>query len=97
MDQLVQIVGALLILVAFAAAQFGAMDPHSRTYLVLNFVGSLVLAVLAWRERQGVPAARVRLGGCLAVGSDPAASRSPAVGKRLRTPFKNDHGPDEAE
>jgi hypothetical protein len=51
-DQLVQIVGALLILVAFAAAQFGAMDPHSRVYLVLNFVGSLILAVLAWHERQ---------------------------------------------
>lgn len=47
-----QIVGALLILVAFAASQFGAMDPHSRLYLVLNFLGSLVLAVLAWRERQ---------------------------------------------
>lgn len=52
MDQLVQVVGALLILVAFAAAQFGAMDPHSRVYLVLNFVGSLILAVLAWHERQ---------------------------------------------
>lgn len=52
MDQLIQIAGALLILVAFAAAQFGAMDPHSRLYLVLNLVGSLVLAVLAWRERQ---------------------------------------------
>ena len=52
MDQLVQVIGALLILVAFAAAQFGAMDPHSRIYLVLNFVGSLILAVLAWRERQ---------------------------------------------
>lgn len=47
-----QIVGALLILVAFAAAQFGAMDQHSRTYLALNFVGSVVLAVLAWLERQ---------------------------------------------
>ena len=52
MDQLIQIVGALLILVAFAAAQYGAMDQHSRTYLVLNFVGSLILAVLAWHERQ---------------------------------------------
>jgi hypothetical protein len=51
-DQLVQIVGALLILVAYAAAQFGAMDQHSRAYLVLNLLGSLVLAVLAWRERQ---------------------------------------------
>ena len=52
MDQLVQVVGAVLILVAFAAAQLGAMDPHSRIYLVLNLVGSLILAVLAWRERQ---------------------------------------------
>lgn len=51
-EQLVQVVGALLILIAFAATQFGAMDPHSRTYLLLNFFGSLILAVLAWRERQ---------------------------------------------
>lgn len=52
MDQLVQIVGALLILVAFAASQFGAMDQHSRPYLALNFLGSLVLAVLAWSGHQ---------------------------------------------
>ena len=52
MEQLVQVVGAILILVAFAAAQFGAMDQHSRSYLALNFVGSLILAVLAWLERQ---------------------------------------------
>lgn len=47
-----QIAGAILILVAFAATQFGAMDPHSRLYLMLNFSGSLILAVLAWHERQ---------------------------------------------
>ena len=52
MDQLVQIVGALLILCAYAAAQFGAMDQHSRLYLWLNLVGSAVLAVLAWLEQQ---------------------------------------------
>jgi hypothetical protein len=52
MEQLVQVAGAILILVAFAAAQLGAMDVHSRLYLVLNFVGSLILAALAWRERQ---------------------------------------------
>jgi hypothetical protein len=51
-DQLVQIAGAVLILVAYTAAQLGAMDPHSRLYLVLNFVGSLILAFLAWHERQ---------------------------------------------
>lgn len=51
MDQVVQIVGALLILVAYAAAQFGAMDQHSRAYLVLNLVGSVVLAGLAFVEQ----------------------------------------------
>jgi hypothetical protein len=52
MAQLVQIVGALLILVAFAAAQFGLMNPRSLVYLVLNLVGSAVLTVLAWHEEQ---------------------------------------------
>jgi hypothetical protein len=50
--QIVQVAGAMAILVAFAAAQFGAMDQHSRTYLVLNLIGSVVLTVLAWVERQ---------------------------------------------
>jgi hypothetical protein len=52
MDQIVQVVGALLILLAYAAAQFGALNQHSRVYLVLNLVGSAVLAVLAWHEEQ---------------------------------------------
>lgn len=51
-EQLIQVAGALLILVAFSAAQFGAMSPHNRSYLVLNLVGSVILAVLAWVERQ---------------------------------------------
>lgn len=38
MDQVVQIVGALLILVAFGAVQFERMRPDSRVYLVLNLV-----------------------------------------------------------
>ena len=52
MAQVVQILGALLILVAYGAAQFGFLDQHSRVYLVLNLVGSAVLAVLAWHEEQ---------------------------------------------
>jgi membrane-bound ClpP family serine protease len=51
-DQVVQIVGALLILVAFGAVQFERMRPDSRVYLALNLVGSAVLAVLAWVESQ---------------------------------------------
>lgn len=50
MDQVVQVVGALLILAAFAATQFGRLDQHSRTYLVLNVVGSAILAVLAYLD-----------------------------------------------
>ena len=52
MDQLIQIVGALLILAAFAAVQFERMRPDSRLYLALNLVGSAILAVLAWHEAQ---------------------------------------------
>ncbi len=47
MDQVVQIVGALLVLGAFAAVQFERMRPDSRFYLALNLVGSTILAVLA--------------------------------------------------
>jgi hypothetical protein len=50
MDQLVQVAGALLILVAYAAAQLNVMDQHSRAYLVLNLIGSAILAVLALHE-----------------------------------------------
>jgi hypothetical protein len=52
MDQASQIFGALLILVAVAGAQAGRLVPHSRLYLVLNLVGSLVLTVLAAAESQ---------------------------------------------
>ena len=45
--QLVQVVGALLILAGFAAAQFGWLSITSATYLVLNFAGSAILTVLA--------------------------------------------------
>jgi hypothetical protein len=47
MVQVVQIVGAVLILVACAANQRGSMSPRSRTYLWLNFAGSVILAVVA--------------------------------------------------
>jgi hypothetical protein len=48
----VQIAGALLILAAYTAAQFGMLDQNSRLYLVLNLLGSAILAVLAWYEEQ---------------------------------------------
>ena len=47
-----QIVGALLILAAFAGAQFGKLSQSSLSYLWLNLVGSVVLAGLAYHEEQ---------------------------------------------
>jgi hypothetical protein len=52
MDQVVQVLGSLLILTAFAAVQRGALQTDSRTYLTLNLVGAVVLTVLAAHERQ---------------------------------------------
>ena len=52
MHHLVQITGALLILSGFVLAQFAVLDPRSFWYLVVNFVGSAVLTVDAYREAQ---------------------------------------------
>lgn len=52
MAQIIQILGSLLILVAFTAAQRGALSQSSPTSLVLNLVGSAVLTVLAASEQQ---------------------------------------------
>ena len=47
MDQVIQIAGAMLILVPFAAAQFGRMAVTSVPYLALNLVGSAILTGVA--------------------------------------------------
>jgi len=52
MSQIVQIVGALAILVAFVAAQVGLFDVRSWAYLWLNLIGALVLGIVAWHELQ---------------------------------------------
>jgi hypothetical protein len=44
----IEITGSLLILAAFVAAQRGLLVPQSIVYLLLNTVGSAVLAVIAW-------------------------------------------------
>jgi hypothetical protein len=51
-DQVIQIVGALLILAAFTAVQLERMRPDSRLYLALNLAGSAILAVLALLAQQ---------------------------------------------
>ena len=52
MDQVLQVVGALLILAAFVLAQVRRLDPHAYPYLVLNLLGSALLAVLAYVDQQ---------------------------------------------
>lgn len=52
MDQVIQVLGSLLILTAFVAAQRGRLSTDSRPYLALNLIGGAVLAVLAAHERQ---------------------------------------------
>jgi hypothetical protein len=47
MDQVVQVVGALMILIAYGAAQAGRWSTDDPVYLWLNEVGSVILAVLA--------------------------------------------------
>ena len=47
MDQVIQVIGALMILVAYGAAQTGRWTTDAPRYLWLNLVGSVILAVLA--------------------------------------------------
>lgn len=51
MDQVAQIVGALLILGAFVLAQRKKLDTGSTMYLSLNVVGATILAVVAAMDR----------------------------------------------
>jgi hypothetical protein len=47
MDQVIQVIGALMVLIAYAAAQTGRWRTDDVVYLVLNEIGSVILAVLA--------------------------------------------------
>ncbi len=47
LEPLIELVGAVLILSAFVLAQLGRLRPASLIYMVLNFVGAGILAVVA--------------------------------------------------
>ena len=52
MLQMISVLGALAILGAYAASQFGFVDPSKLSYQVANFLGSAVLtvvAIIAWQ------------------------------------------------
>ena len=50
--QVVQVAGAVCVLAGFAGAQIGVLSTQSAIYLVLNLVGSVVLAWLAAVDQQ---------------------------------------------
>lgn len=52
MVQAVSIVGALAILVAYAANQFRWLGPNNLSYTLLNVVGAGILTVIAILEQQ---------------------------------------------
>jgi hypothetical protein len=51
-ETLVQILGALLILLAFVTSQWGVLRPDAPAYLALNLAGAGILTVDAWLGRQ---------------------------------------------
>lgn len=51
-SQIIQVIGSLFILAGFALAQWGVLDQKSRRFLIVNLVGSAVLAVNAFYEQQ---------------------------------------------
>jgi membrane-bound ClpP family serine protease len=51
-ELLLEVVGAILILIAFALAQFRGLDRHGAVYLLLNLVGAALLTVSAATHRQ---------------------------------------------
>ncbi|HEY2698567.1 MAG TPA: hypothetical protein VGJ45_24115 [Pseudonocardiaceae bacterium] len=52
MSQVVQVAGSLLVLFGFLGAQRGWFGQRSRTYLMLNVIGSTTLAIAAIVDRQ---------------------------------------------
>ena len=52
MAQAIQLLGAALILIAYALAQFGTLSARGVPFLLLNFAGALVLAGSAYDEEQ---------------------------------------------
>jgi len=51
-DQIVQIVGALMILAGFILTQGKLLDANTYLYLVLNLAGAAILAVLAFQAQR---------------------------------------------
>ena len=84
MDQVLQVIGALMILAAFTLAQFQMLDQRSYSYLLLNLIGSALLAVLAFLERQWGFLLLEGVGAGVAVGGRRPSSPAPAHDRHER-------------
>ena len=51
-DQVISLIGAAMILLAYGAQQAGKMASRDWSYLLLNLIGSAILAFVAFRVRQ---------------------------------------------
>lgn len=74
-NQLVSILGSLLILGAYFALQRGMLRAEQRRYSVINFIGAALLAYVAVMERQ---VGFILLEGTWALLSIPGMLRRPA-------------------
>lgn len=52
LELMIEVTGAVMILSAFALAQFRGLDRHGSPYLALNLAGAAILAVLAAMHQQ---------------------------------------------
>lgn len=52
MDQYIQISGAILVLLGYILGQTGRVDPRAKSYLLINLVGSALLAASAFSGNQ---------------------------------------------
>jgi uncharacterized membrane protein len=51
-EQVISLVGAVMILIAYAAHQMGRLDRNSFLYLTLNLIGAVILGIVAARAKQ---------------------------------------------
>jgi drug/metabolite transporter (DMT)-like permease len=77
LQQLVSVVGAVLILAAYLALQRGWLDREQRAFNAMNFVGSALLCWIAVEDRR---IGFILLEGIWALLSVPGLLRRPPVG-----------------
>jgi len=51
-EQIISMVAAIVILVAYALQQNGKLDANGLTYISLNFISGIILGIIAMRARQ---------------------------------------------